>query len=164
MTSELELEPQENYERILALLKLVEVSGEETHVAEEAPKGLVEANLPMFVVFEEQAVEDYATYGEEVLMETIDYNIVLYAMAGALGSNGDAVRKCRLFIPAVRQIFAPRTGLELPGQPDIAVRALYRGFSGPLTLEYPTQSRNWYAGMIFRERVSRLYKQDYDFY
>lgn len=136
-------------------------------VTEEVPENLTAFRFPVFVTYEQQGDEDYSVAGDEQVEEATTYVMALYISPTTDGTAANRYKLAREYIRRVREIFAPRKGLELRDEDgvldELVFPATYLGYRGPITVSYPQDSDNTYLTVYFRIRVEETYLLDYDF-
>lgn len=82
----------------------------------QIPRVLQDAQLPASVVFPGQATYDTDTLGDQMVLETRTYDMVLYVANAAFDTSGQLEIQTDPFFAAVRDYFLARPGLELDGE------------------------------------------------
>ena len=99
--------------RIAAMMG--EINGVRTAFA-QIPRGLQDAQLPAAVVFPGQATHDRNSMGEQLVLETRVYKIVLYIANASFDTSGQGEINADPFFDDVLAKFAGSPGLELKSE------------------------------------------------
>jgi hypothetical protein len=92
-----------------------EINGVQTPFT-EIPRALQQAQLPASVIFPGRATHDTKSLGEQMILETRTYKMVLYICEAAFGTTGQTEVQADPFFDAVLQHFTARPGLELDSE------------------------------------------------
>ncbi len=137
------------------------------NVAQNVPESITD-RCPLWVTFEQQADEDYARHGQEIVEETTTYLMALYVAPLTDGTADGRYRLAREYIQRTRAIFAPRRGLEYRDPAtgtlsDVTFDATFLGYQGPTVAAYPQGSENYFLTVYFRQQVGQVHLLDYNF-
>lgn len=110
----------------------------------QIPRALQQAQLPAFVVFPGEATYDYVTLGEEMVLPSRVYNMILYLSEAEFETSGQLEINADPFFEAVETYFFARPGLELDSegvnQSESQYRARLLGDGGLQVGPYPIGS------------------------
>ena len=91
------------------------ITGVVTHYY-QIPRALQDAELPGVVIFPGAATYDREILGEEMVLDTRVYEMVLYLSKAQFGTEGQLEVQADPFFDQVRDYFLARPGLELEAQ------------------------------------------------
>ena len=91
------------------------ITGVVTHYY-QIPRALQDAELPGVVIFPGAATSDREILGEEMVLDTRVYEMVLYLSKAQFGTEGQLEVQADPFFDQVRDYFLARPGLELEAQ------------------------------------------------
>ena len=126
----------------------------------QIPRVLQDAQLPASVVFPGEATYDRQAMGEQMVLETRIYNLVLYVCNAAFDTQGMIEIKTDPFFVDVRDYFMARPGLELDRQGDdqseSAFLAVLLGDGGLQVGPYPIGGDKDYVQIRWRLQVQEV--------
>lgn len=139
----------------------IQISGvNSAHV--QAPRSLVEVNLPAFVNRVGEATFDQTTFGEQITLVRRLYRLELYVTEYTLGIEGEAEERVEPFAESVSTFFMDRVGLELAGNDAIVYQAVLESDTGvSMGIPYPGTDGKLFAGILYNLRVSTLHERNY---
>ena len=130
-----------------------------TTAFDNIPRALLDVELPAFVVFPGAATYNINVDGNDIVVETRTYRLILFVASAALGTESAAQLAVDPFFDRVRDHFMARPGLELATDDAIVRRARLLGDDGFQVRPYPLQAGEripLYAAIEWRLQVEEM--------